>query len=86
MQAIAHAGGMDSIASPEYTKVYRKTADGKVISVTLKTGGESGVSASKVEIKPGDVVAVEQTALTFTRIFLSRILNVGVSAGASVGP
>ncbi len=86
MQAIAHAGGMDSIASPEYAKVYRRTAGGEVISVTLKTGGESGVSASKVEIKPGDVVAVEQTALTFTRIFLSRILNVGVSAGASVGP
>ena len=86
MQAIAHAGGLNSIAMPEYVKVYRLNAKGEMISAILKTGGESGVSASNVEIKPGDVVAIEQTAATYTRIFLSQILNVGVSAGASVGP
>ena len=86
MQAIAHAGGLNSIAMPEHVKVYRRNAKGEIISIVLKTGGESGVSASNVEIKPGDVVAVEQTAATYTRLFLSQILNVGVSAGASVGP
>lgn len=86
MQAIAHAGGLNEIARPEYVKVYRKNQDGALAFVTLKTGGEAAVSASNVVIKPGDVVAIEQTAATYMRLFFSQILNVGVSAGASVGP
>lgn len=86
MQAIAQAGGLNELARPEHVKVYRQNDDGVVVSIVLKTDGEAAVSASNVMIKPGDIVAIEQTIATYTRLFLAQILNVGVGVSAGVGP
>lgn len=88
MDALAFAGGVNDIADPQYVKVYRQDADGRVVSAVLKLEGPSAAGTSSLYLKPGDVVSVEQTSRTRTRLFLSQIvrMGLGVNAGASVGP
>jgi len=88
MDALAFAGGVNDLADPQYVRVYRQDASGKITSVLVKLNGPSAVGASEVCLKPGDIVAVEQTPRTRSRLFLAQIIQmgVGVNAGASVGP
>jgi polysaccharide export outer membrane protein len=88
MDALAFAGGVNDVADPQYARVYRQDKDGTLISQLIKLSGSSAVGASETRVKPGDIVVVEQTARTRTRLILSQIvkMGVGVNAGASVGP
>ena len=88
MDALAYAGGVNELADPEYVKVYRQTVEGQVVSATLKLDDPYSVGATDLYLKPGDVVAVEQTAATRTRLILAQFvrMGLGVNAGASMGP
>lgn len=75
MQALAFAGGVDEIADPRFVKVYRQKANGDLIAATFKLNGTSPVGAPAVMIKPGDVVAVEQTDRTHWNLLLAEIVG-----------
>lgn len=84
MQAIAFAGGLDRNADPRYATIYRLKADGSIVStpfqlITTKKGSQL-TDALNIPIKPGDIVAVEDTLRTRTNEFLRRIFNVHVGA------
>jgi len=88
MDALAFAGGINKIADPQFVKVYRQDDTGKVVSVVLRLDDPSAMGSSDIYLKPGDVVAVEQTSGTRTRLLLSTLVRVGLglNAGASVSP
>jgi protein involved in polysaccharide export with SLBB domain len=83
-QAIGFAGGVDRTADPRYAVVYRLKPDGDIAHLCLdirKTAdGRDTPSALKVTIRPGDVIALEQTPRTRTREFLYQVFNVSVGA------
>ncbi len=87
MDALAFAGGVNDLADPQYVRVYRQNAGGEIVSLLIRLNGPSAAGAGKLHLKPGDIVAVEQTPRTRTRLFLSQIIRMGlgVNAGASVG-
>ncbi len=78
MQALAFAGGLNDTADPHYVRVYRQKADGSIIDATFPIERAGITGASGIRIKPGDVVAVEQTTRTRTRIILSQIVRFGL--------
>lgn len=80
MEALAHSGGFDQVADPRYVKVYRREANGEVVSATFGVDHSSLASAYNVMIKPGDVVYVDHTLRTRANSFLSRVLRIGVGA------
>ena len=76
MQALAFAGGVNDLAAPSFVKVYRQGTEGNLLAATFSIKGTDLTSASNVTIKPGDVVAVEHTFGTRTRLLLAEILRV----------
>jgi len=76
MQAIATAGGVDRVADPPYATVFRKDASGEILPGTFEIRGDGLVAASALEIKPGDVIAIEHTAVTWTRSFAATVLRI----------
>lgn len=81
MQAIAIAGGVDRIANPPYATVFRKdTKTGEIIPATFDIDGDDLVQASSLRLKPGDVIAIQHTPVTWTRTFMAQIfdLNLGI--------
>jgi len=76
MQALAFAGGIDDLADPRYARIYRQGPNGKVLDRTFSLKGAALRDASNVIIKPGDVVAVEQTSRTRLRLLLAEILRI----------
>ncbi len=83
MQAIAVAGGTNDQAAPRYASIYRRDAAGDVVGATFRIDGTSLTDASNILIKPGDVVAVEHTQGSWTRMFLSQVLGFRASANAT---
>lgn len=83
LQAIAFAGGVDEIANPRYVRVYRQKADGSIIDATFTMKDSIPTSAAALSLKPGDVVAVEQTPRTKMNLMLAEIFAVRVGAAAS---
>jgi len=81
MQALAFAGGVNELAAPRYAKVYRQSSDGRIVSATFRLNGTGIVGGANVFIKPGDVVAVEQTANTRARLLLAQIFRVSTGVG-----
>ena len=89
LQAVAMAGGIDRVADPLYATVYRQAEDGSCVhsrfSLTELTSSPNG----QVRLKPGDVVALEHTARTQTRVILAHVLRfttgVNVGAGYTIG-
>ncbi len=84
MQAIAFAGGLDQVAEPRYATVYRLKADGSIVRapfqiISARRGSEL-TSWVNVAIKPGDIVAVEQTARTRSNLFLANVFRLNVGA------
>ena len=86
MDAIAYAGGVNDLADPQYARVYRQDTGGQIVSAVVGLDGPTAVGASKLTLKPGDIVAVEQTARTRTRLFLAQIIHMGFGVNAGVGP
>ena len=81
MQAVGFAGGLSQAAEPRYTTVYRQKADGTITSAIFKVvDGSKLTNASNILIKPGDIVSVEHTPRTRTKLFLDRVfrINMGV--------
>jgi protein involved in polysaccharide export with SLBB domain len=82
-QAIGFAGGVDRIGDPRYAVVYRLKPDGTIAHLCLdirRTAEDDRPSSLEVTIRPGDVIALEQTPRTRTREFLYRVFNISVGA------
>lgn len=80
-QAIAFAGGLDPVADPRYVTVYRLTEDDEVIHVSFQlVRDDSLTDALKTFVRPGDVVAVENTPRTRANTLIHNMLrlNMGV--------
>ena len=82
-QALAFAGGVDESIDPRYAKVYRQDADGQIVSCAFKLSAKGEVHTSGLQIKPGDIVAVEHTQRTRTRQALASMFR--ISTGMVVG-
>ena len=84
MQAIAFAGGLDQVTDPRFAAIYRLKEDGSIVRTAFQIIRAENVSqltdALNVAIKPGDIVAVENTPRTRTNAFLQRIFNINVGA------
>lgn len=86
MQAVAMAGGLNQTADPRYVTVYRQDESGEIISASFNVQGTEQTDASTVRIKPGDVVAVEQTPDTRRRLFLAEALRFQSGAVFNLAP
>jgi protein involved in polysaccharide export with SLBB domain len=88
MQAVAIAGGINELADPKYAKIYRNGGDGNVLVGCFKICGRNKICSSAIDIKPGDVVTLEHTARTRTRMLLAAILRIGagINVGATYSP
>ncbi|MCK5000347.1 MAG: SLBB domain-containing protein [Anaerohalosphaera sp.] len=84
LQAISFAGGVDEIANPRYVRVYRQKADGSVIDATFAMKDSIPTSAAALTIKPGDVVAIEQTPRTKMNLMIAEVFAFRVGAAASM--
>ena len=79
MQALGFAGGLNQAAEPRYATVYRLKADGEIVSAAFNFWKGSGLTdGSNVLIKPGDIVAVEHTSRTRTKLFLERMFRINM--------
>lgn len=81
LQAIGFAGGLNMAAEPRYATVYRQKADGTVVDLTYRVaGGPEAMSALNVLMKPGDIVTIEHTRRTRTKVFLDNFFRFNVGA------
>jgi protein involved in polysaccharide export with SLBB domain len=81
MQVLAFAGGLNEVADPHYATVYRLKPDGTSTSAILRIVKDSKLTeAARTLIKPGDIVAVEQTPRTRTAMFLDRVFRINLGA------
>lgn len=84
-QALAFSAGIEPVAEPPYAKIYRRDGDGRIVTARFKLGGIALSDAPNVPIKPGDVIALEHTFGTRTRLFFRNIFRVGVHASYPIG-
>lgn len=78
-QFLAFAGGLNEPADPRYVTIYRLKPDGTHVNATFQIIDNSKLTeASHTLIKPGDIVAVEQTPRTRTAIFLDRAFRINI--------
>lgn len=80
VDAIANAGGINLSANPKFAKVYRRSPGGNIVSATFKIDKASTDKATKVIIRPGDIVALEPTFETQTNTFISQVFRFNVGA------
>jgi len=80
LDALGFAGGVDEMADPRFLRVYRRTSDGRIVDTHFAIRGNLPTSAATMLIKPGDVIAVEQTARTRTNLILSQIFRIQFGA------
>ena len=79
MQAMGFAGGLNQIAEPRYVTIYRLKRDGTSVSAIFPIMNNTKLAnASNTLIKPGDIIAVEQTPRTRTALFLDRAFRINV--------
>ena len=79
MQALGFAGGLNLAADPHYATVYRLKPDGGIVNATFKIiDGSKLTEALNTLIKPGDIVAIEQTPRTRTKLFLDRVFRINL--------
>ncbi len=80
MEAIGLAGGLEKTPDPRWAVVYRLNRDGTIASLQVKVKdmnkGDASLSAMKLMIKPGDIVAVEHTPKTRSTAFLKSVFRV----------
>ncbi len=80
-QAIAFAGGLDRVADPRYATVYRMTAEGNVVRAPFQIiKHDTFTEAMSIPIRPGDVVAIENTPRTRLNTAIQSLvrINTGV--------
>ena len=82
MQAIAFAGGLNEAADPRYAVIYRLRPDGTIahiaVDISRPKNGSDLMSGMNVQIKPGDIVALEHTPRTRTALFLDKVFRVNM--------
>lgn len=77
MQAVGFAGGLNQTAEPRYATVYRLKPDNKVVRAVFKIVDSSKLTdALSTLIKPGDIIAVEHTPRTRTKLFLDSVFRI----------
>lgn len=82
MQALAFAGGLDRTAEPRYATIYRLKPDGTIVHaifqvVNVKNRAHLAYALNS-QIKPGDIIAVEHTPRTRTKVFLQNIFRINI--------
>jgi len=76
-QAIAVAGGLDPVARPYYVTVYRLKEDGSVVRAPFRLlKNDKFTDALGTPIRPGDVVAVENTPRTRTNTAIRDLVRI----------
>lgn len=86
-EALAMAGGVNAKADPRYIRIYRPGKDGQVLDAVFNI--EPGKMFSRlmnVQIKSGDVIAVEQTPRTRGNLLMADILQLRASVGMNYQP
>jgi protein involved in polysaccharide export with SLBB domain len=87
-QVIALAGGLNTVADPRYVTVYRLKSEGSIVHATFQIQGGRHNSqlteALSVPVKPGDIVAVEQTPRTRSNQFLDRVFRINIGTYVSM--
>ena len=83
-QALAMALGPNPVADPKWARIYRQDPEGNMLSVAVNINSSSLMEAARMAIKPGDVIAVEHTSATRTRMVLAEILYLGLGANLNV--
>jgi protein involved in polysaccharide export with SLBB domain len=78
-QAIAFAGGLNPVADPRYVTIYRLAHDGSIVRVPFQLIGHGEfTNALATPIRPGDVVAVENTLRTRMNTIINSLVRVNV--------
>jgi protein involved in polysaccharide export with SLBB domain len=86
-EAIAFAGGLNDTADPRFARIYRPTPDGRVLDVLIPIRpGAEFAAAMTLLIRPGDVVAVDQTPRTRRNLALSELFSLRTSVGVTYTP
>jgi len=75
-QALAFAGGTDPGLSPPYVTIYRQDNDGQVVSAVFGIDKRSMAKAARIKIKPGDVISVDQTLATRTKLIMREMFSI----------
>ncbi len=76
-QAIAFAGGLDPVARPYYVTIYRLNEDGSVARAPFRLlQNDKFTEALGTPIRPGDVVAIENTPRTRLNTAIRDIFRV----------
>ena len=85
-QALAFSGGIDAIADPHYLRIYREDETGKMIDAVFALKRGRPLAHADLLIKPGDVIAVENTSRTRRNQVLAAMMQLrfGVAAGYSL--
>jgi hypothetical protein len=84
--ALGFAGGVDEMIDPRYVRVFRRTPEGKIVDAVFPLRGLTPTSAVATWIKPGDVIAVEQTPRTRTNLILSRVFSLNFGGYYNFNP
>ena len=83
MQALGFAGGLNLSAEPRYATVYRLAEDGTTVSAVFNIAGIAKsidpTGALSIALKPYDVIAVEHTPRTRTKVFWDRVFRFYIS-------
>jgi hypothetical protein len=74
--ALAFAGGPNLSLGPRYVTIYRQDADGEVVSACFGIDKKSMARATSIKIKPGDVLSVDETLVTRTRMVMKEMLDI----------
>jgi protein involved in polysaccharide export with SLBB domain len=85
IQALAYAGGINWIADPRFARVYRLDTRGNLVTADFKlSDGKTPLGAANIVLKPGDVVAVEQTKETAALLFAAKTIQATLGIGVGV--
>ncbi len=83
IDALAYAGGLNTVADPQVVRVMRQNENGELINIKLGVKEKEIAKAASIQLRSGDIITVDQTVRTRTRLFLSEILKIGT--GINVG-
>ncbi len=81
--ALALAGGVDAASDPQYASIYRKDAQGNLVSVCVHMGRSGIGSRSALPIEPGDIILIGNSFPARVRAFFSKMFRTGFYAGAT---
>lgn len=82
LQALAFAGGLDRSTEPRYATIYRLKPDNTIVSAVFEVvhikNGSQLTEALNTRVKAGDIIAVEHTPRTRTKLFLDTVFRINI--------